>query len=160
MNKISSIAFFTIFLGVGFSCSEEIKPKPFQYSEIFSGENSKTWVLKSIKLVQTGKSDITYSLPNCIKDDRHIFYANAEKLFEVTNGSTKCDSSEPDLIVSDTWSFVNASATLNMTLPILAEVSLPYIVKKVDKKSMTLEIYLDEEGTISYQMTFDSIAEN
>lgn len=158
--KISSITFFTIFLITGFSCSEEIKPKPFQYSEIFSGKNSKTWVLKSIKLVQAGKSDINYSLANCVKDDRHIFYANAEKLFEVTNGSTKCSSDEPDLIISDTWSFVNASATLNMTFPILAEFSLPYIVKKVDKKSMTLEIYLDEEGTVSYQMTFDSIAEN
>lgn len=160
MKMSREIIVFSFVLLVAFSCSEDIKPKPFTYSEIFSGKNSKTWVFKTIKLVQEGKNDVNYSLPNCIKDDRYIFYANDEKLLEVTNGLTKCGAGEPDLLVSDSWSFVNANATLNFVFPVLAEFSLPYIVRKVDKKSMELEIYLDEEGTVSYRMTFESISEN
>ncbi len=148
-----------LMLAITFSCSEDVTPTPYTYSQIFSGKNSKTWVYKSIILWQKGKADISYSLPPCIRDDRYIFYANAEKLFEVTNGPTKCSTEEPNIIISDTWAFVNAGATLNMTIPFLAEFSLPYIVREVSKKNMLLEIFLDFEGTQSYRIAFESIDE-
>ena len=142
------------------SCSEELDPTPYTYSQIFSGKNSKTWVYKSIILWEEGKSDISYTLPSCIRDDQYIFYANAEKKLEVTNGPTKCSPDEPDILVTDSWSFINGGATLNMTIPFLADISLPFIVREVTKNRMLLEIFLDFEGTISYRIEFESIAEN
>jgi hypothetical protein len=142
------------------SCSEDIKPEPFTYSQIFSGKNSKTWKLKSISLIEKGKSDINYSLPNCITDDVYIFYANEERLLEVKEGNSKCSSGDPEVIATDTWSFVNATASLSFVFPLLADIALPYIVKDVNKTNMTLEIYLDEAGTQSYRMKFQSTNEN
>lgn len=143
-----------------FSCSEEITPTPYTYTQIFSGKNSKTWIFKSIILWEEGKTDINYTLPNCIRDDRYIFYANEEKTFEVTNGPTKCSPDEPDTIISDTWSFINAGATLTITIPFLADFSLPYIVREIDQNDMLLEIFLDFEGTQSYRIAFEAIDEN
>ena len=158
-NSIFSIV-LTAILTVVVSCSEEVMPTPYTYSQIFSGKNSKTWQLRSILLWEEGKQDVTFTLPNCIKDDLYIFYANSEKLFEVKNGATKCDSEEADILVSDTWTFINAGATLTITIPILAEFNLPYIVREVDKNDMLLEIFLDFEGTQSYRLAFKSVGEN
>jgi hypothetical protein len=147
-------------LALASSCSEEVKPTPYTYTQIFSGKTSKTWVFTSLVLWQEGKPDINYTLPNCIRDDRYIFYANAEKTYEVTNGPSKCASEEPDVIVTDTWAFINAGATLTITIPFLADFSLPYIVREIDKNDMLLEIFIDFEGTQSYRIGFESIEEN
>lgn len=148
-----------LMLTITLSCSEEVVSTPYTYTQIFSGKNSKTWVYKSIILWQKDKPDTNFGLPSCIRDDRYIFYSNAEKLFEVTNGPTKCAPEEPNIIISDTWAFINAGATLNMTIPFLAEFNLPFIVREVSKKNMLLEIFLDFEGTQSYRIAFESIDE-
>lgn len=159
---ISNFLIFPVMLLLAFtiSCSEEIVPAPYTYSQIFSGKNSKTWIFKSIILWEEGKTDVNFTLPNCIRDDRYILYANAEKTFEVTNGPTKCSPDEPDVIISDIWSFINAGATLTITIPFLAEFNLPYIVREIDKNDMVLEIYINFEGTQSYRIAFEALSEN
>ena len=153
------IALYLFAIGIATSCSETVEPRPFTYSQIFSGKSSKTWKLKSIAFIEKDKPDQTFSLSNCLADDRYVFYANGERLYQVEDGTNKCSFSDPDILVSDTWSFVNATASLTIILPFLADFPLPYIVKEVDNSKMVLEIYLDEAGTQSYQMTFNALTE-
>jgi hypothetical protein len=142
------------------SCSEEIEPTPYTYSQFFSGKEKKTWVFESIILWEEGKSDISYTLSNCIGDDQYIFYADSEKKYEVTNGATKCASGEPDLLITDTWSFINGGATLTIILPFLSDTPLPYIVREVSNTDMLLEIFIDQENTQSYRIAFKSTGTN
>jgi hypothetical protein len=164
MSRTRTYQLFSIaaigMLSVLVSCSEEIKPTPYTYSQIFSGKNSKTWIFKSIVLWEEGKTDINFTLPACIRDDQYIFYANTEKKFEVTNGPSKCSPDEPDILLTDTWSFINGGATLTIIIPFLADFALPYIVREVSNKDMVLEIFINFEGTQSYRIAFESIAEN
>ncbi|MBX2916466.1 MAG: hypothetical protein KF856_14445 [Cyclobacteriaceae bacterium] len=141
-------------------CSEEIKPSPYTYSQLFSGKNQKTWAFKSIVLWEKGKSDTNLSLISCISDDLYIFYADAEKKYEITNGATKCAADEPDIVLTDTWSFVNGGATLNIVIPFLSDLTLPYIVREVSASNMVLEIFINESNTQSYRMAFQSTSEN
>ena len=152
---------FSLFLSVLVTgCSEEIKPSPYTYSQLFSGKDKKTWAFKSIVLWEKGKSDTNLSLNTCISDDLYIFYADAEKKYEITNGATKCSTNEPDLILTDTWSFVNGGATLNIIIPFLSDLTLPYIVREVSNSNMVIEIFINESNTQSYRMAFQSTGGN
>jgi hypothetical protein len=141
-------------------CSETTEPKPLDAHKILTGNTKKTWKLTTIKWTGESKDDITYGLPTCIKDDLYIFYATTERLYEVRNGASKCDSDEPDRIVNDEWAFVNATATLTIIMPLLYEDgSLPFYVKKLTSKEMVLEIYLDQDSKYSYILTMQSVSE-
>lgn len=159
MKKVDIIIIFLLVAG-SLSCSEEIEPTPYTYSQIFSGKEKKTWVFESIILWEEGKADISYTLSNCISDDQYIFYADSEKKYEVTNGATKCATDEPDLLLTDTWSFINGGATLNIIIPFLSDLALPYIVREVSNTEMLLEIFIDQENTQSYRITFKSTGTN
>jgi len=152
---------YLIFIVFAFllSCSEELEPQANEYSRIFTGATKKTWQIRSIQFREEGKGTETFGLPPCLGDDEYIFYANVEKSFEVTNGSTKCSAEEPDVLVSDTWEFSNANATMNIILPLFADFKLPFFVREVDEKEMELEIFLDEENTSSYRINFRAIDE-
>ncbi|HRG09457.1 MAG TPA: hypothetical protein PLJ08_12865, partial [Cyclobacteriaceae bacterium] len=60
MKKVD-ILILLLIVGV-MSCSEEIEPTPYTYSQIFSGKEKKTWVFESIILWEEGKSDFSYTL--------------------------------------------------------------------------------------------------
>jgi hypothetical protein len=158
MKKVNTAI---ILLTIGLiSCSEEIAPTPYTYSQIFSGKEKKTWIFESIVLWEEDKSEVTLTLDNCISDDLYIFYADSEKKYEVTNGATKCATGEPDLLLTDTWSFINGGATLNIILPFLSDLTLPYIVREVSNTNMLLEIFIDQENTQSYRIAFKSTGTN
>ncbi|MCW5912306.1 MAG: hypothetical protein KIT62_14645 [Cyclobacteriaceae bacterium] len=160
MKKVDQIIVLILTISLLISCSEKIEPTPYTYSQIFSGKNQKTWIYKSIILWEEGKSDINYTLINCVSDDLYIFYADAEKKYEVTNGASKCSANEPDLILADTWSFINGGATLTIVIPFLSDLALPYIVREVSSSTMVLEIFINAGNTQSYRITFGSVAEN
>jgi hypothetical protein len=107
-----------------------------------------------VQLLEEGKGTQSFGLPECLSDDIYFFYAGVEKSFEVSNGSTKCSADEPDIMVSDTWEFSNANATMNIILPLFGDVKLPYFVRDVDENELELEIFLDEENTSSYRINF------
>lgn len=136
------------------SCREEVEPTPFAFSKNFTGEVSRTWVVRNIRLVEEGKGDQIFTLQNCIADDEYIFYNNPEKLFEVTNGNQACNSEEPFLLVSDFWAYNSSNATLTLVLPFLTDFPLPYIVREIEDDEMVLEIFLDENNSSSYRISF------
>lgn len=153
--KISAVFFLFSII----SCSEEPKPVVEEFYKIITGKTKKTWKVTGIKWTGDGKSDINYDLSSCYKDDLYTFYANEERLYEVSNGPTKCDSAEPDQLVSDEWAFVNATSTLTIIFPLLSSNSLPFFVRKVTSKEMTIEIYIDQDNTYSYIATLQSVSE-
>ncbi|MBX2898520.1 MAG: hypothetical protein KF775_02660 [Cyclobacteriaceae bacterium] len=160
MKATNKILTLVIAIALLAGCSEEIKPEPFTYSQNFSGKNQKTWKYKSIALWEQDKQEVSYTLTACIADDLYIFFGNEEKRYEVTNGATKCATDEPDLLLSDTWAFTNAGATLYIVIPFLSDLTLPYIVREISKSNMLLEIFINEAGTQSYRIAFEVVSEN
>jgi hypothetical protein len=161
MKKISLTLFIINALLLG-ACTEEIKPVSYDYTKIFTGENNKVWKLDKLVLRKAGEGDSQLSLSSCEKDDQYTFYNNAERLFEVTNGTFKCtDDAGEDMLVSYEWTFTNSSATLTMVVPhVFGYYILPFIVKEASKNSMELEIFLDEEASVSYVLFFKVVDEN
>jgi hypothetical protein len=145
------------------SCSEEEPTnKLAEYAKMFSGKNSKTWKLTGFFARRTGGQEVEFNLSTCAGDDRYTFYANAEKLFEVSNGTFSCveDGDDP-LLVSYTWSFNNANASLSMVFPhIFGYFFIPFTVKSVTEDEMELEIFVNQEGTESYALILESVDED
>ena len=153
--------FIALFLWGTISCSEEVRPSPYTFTKVFTGTNSKTWAIDYVVLRETGKDDERITLESCERDDRYIFYANAERLYEVTNGRLTCDAEEEQTLVTYNWAFVNATSTLTIVVPhFFGNFIIPFIVKEVDKNEMVLELYLDEDNSISYVFYFEAIEEN
>jgi hypothetical protein len=140
---------------LAFSCTEEVTPTPYVYTKVLTGETSKAWTIRSISMKEEGKGDVTFSLDDCIKDDHYIFYAGSDRKYELTDGSNKCNASDPDLIISDSWSFVNATASLTIIFPLLSDNPLPYILREAEDDKMTIEIFFDEDKA-SYRIAFRS----
>lgn len=157
MGKLLQYCIWGVAAAIALSCSEELKPTPYTYTKLFTGENNKTW---KIKIFEETLNDevIDRFLPGCISDDRFKFYANAERLYETTSGSQKCFDGEPSL-TSSTWTFANSSATLTMIIPALADGTLPFFVREADEDDMVIEIFFDETNTSSYRIHFESVDE-
>jgi hypothetical protein len=135
------------------SCHEALEPTPYTYTKLLTGEKSKTWALTLVEITSNGEVVERFALDNCTKDDGYVFHASSDRLYEVKSGSSKCYAEEPDTI-TDYWSFTNATATLTIILPVLSDNQLPFIVRKLDKDDLILEIFLDEEGIESYRIHF------
>src|SRR5687768_370524 len=160
MNRHSFIVYTALILGAcAFSCSEDVKPTPYHYTEIFTGKNSKTWKITLFEITANGKVVNRFSDP-CLADDRFIFYGNVDRKFEALSGSRKCYNPPEATTIEDSWTFNNASATLTMVIPYLVDFSLPYIVREAEKDEMVLEIFLDQENTESYRIHFDAVDED
>lgn len=153
------LVYLCLLLMIMLGCSEEVVPKGPEYYRVFTGQNKKTWKITKLVWTGEGKSDVTINFSNCFKDDLYIFYADKDNQYEVIGGTNKCDTNESNLLVSNSWSFVNASATLSIIIPLFSNNSLPFIATKVSKSEMTLEIYLDQNNTYSYQITMQSVSE-
>lgn len=146
-------------------CSEKIEPKPATYSQLLTGTEKKAWKLVSLQVIDDGQKSgvfpISTQVKPCEADDQYMFYANEEHKFEYTNGPTKCDPTEQDVILEDTWSLVNANATLTFVLPFFNSSALPYKIKNLTATVMTVELYFDQLTSnnlnASYQFTFNSV---
>jgi hypothetical protein len=160
LNRIfKSIFGIVIFLMVISSCSEKLEPKPQTYSQLLTGSTSKTWKLTAIELIEGDSPPYAFSLPACISDDLYVFYAGEGNFYQVLEGPTKCDPEDEDIYLEDTWSLVNATATLNFIFPLLASIRLPFIIKKLTETNLIIEIYFDEDdegNSSSYRMQFIS----
>ncbi len=137
-------------------CSQPIEPKPLTYTQLLTGKESKAWKLTSVQILDNGNAPQTISsvqaLPGCIADDLYVFYANAEKKFEVQEGASTCQAGDPELYLESTWTFVNSNATLEFPFTALTSISLPYVVKELTEKSLTIEYYFEDNA--SYRFIF------
>ena len=144
---------------VSASCDEGYDPKPNTYSKLLTGENKKTWILAGIQFREDGKPLQSFELPaeDCVYDDLYIFYANEDRTLEIDEGATTCDPADPQTFLIDSWALVNATATLEMIIPLLAPFKLPFIIQELTEDRLQVEIYFNEERH-SYRMVFESVS--
>jgi hypothetical protein len=137
-------------------CTEQPEVIPYEYSKIFTGDTKKGWSIRSYQYTEEGKATQTGKLDDCLSDDLYILFANEERRVEIRDNSNKCVEDDPDLLFEGSWSFVNTNATLSLPFPLLTSSvpALPFIVREVAEDRMTLEIFLDDEGTTSYRFNF------
>jgi hypothetical protein len=152
------MAILTLLMGMA-GCSETIEPKPLTYSQLLTGTEKKAWSLTSFQVIDEGEESSLVPARNlfngtCEADDQYVFYANSERRYEFTNGASKCAPSEPDVLLTDQWTFTNANATLEFAFPLL-NAKLPFIVKSLTATNMTLEIYFGDIDA-SYRFVFTS----
>lgn len=147
-------------------CSEKLEPKPATYSQLLTGTDKKSWKMVSLQIIDDGNASSVIPISQsginpCVTDDLFTFYANDERRFEVSEGASKCNSSDPDVYLTDTWTLVNANATLQFAVPIVTETVLPYTIKNLTSNALTVEIYLEKITTdnlnASYRFTFNSV---
>lgn len=159
MKKSMLIALIGIIIGALSGCTEKLDPKPLTYSQLLTGTEKKTWVLSGVTIVdEKDPFDLAGSdvLDACQLDDQFVFYANAEKKMEYTNGATKCRTTEPDILITDVWQLTSANATLEMGIPrLFGGFKLPFIVKTLTENTMVLEYYFGDVDA-SYRFKFTS----
>jgi hypothetical protein len=159
MKNIKHLTVVVLMAVFASSCSEKIEPKPLTYTQKLTGTEKKTWTLTTVTIVDMGdKTDIPGRdvLPACQIDDQFIFYANDEKKLEYANGATKCRTTEPEILITDSWQFTQANATLEMAIPrLFGPYLIPFIVKSLTDNTMILEFYFGDIDA-SYRFTFTS----
>lgn len=146
-----------LFIGLFGGCSEKTEPKPITYSQLLTGSTQKSWRLVSIIEIDQGQSSgvITpaqYGLPACFADNLYTFYANDERKYELGGGTAKCRSTEPDVLLTDTWTLVNANASLEFVFPVHAGERVPFIIKTLTKDVLTIEYYEDIDVSFRYTL--------
>lgn len=149
-KRFTFIAFLLVALA---ACTENVKVVPFTYPEVFTGKTKQGWTIRSVQLLQVGKGTLTFNLDPCITDDLYIFYNNPERTYQVTDGATKCNAGDPDVIVDSSWSFINSTAALTIIVPILSDSALPFIVKEADNTKLVIDIYFDDNKS-NYRINF------
>jgi hypothetical protein len=156
--KLTKYITITVIFSLLLSCSEPLKVTPLTYTQIFCGDSKKTWTIRSIQSIENGKGTQTFSLDPCVYDDQYVFTNDFGKTFQVFGSSNKCADTDPDLLADSNWSFVNATSTLTMVIPILSDSPLPFTVKDVDATKMTIDIYIDDAKTSAYRFNFKTAA--
>ena len=151
------------------SCSEDPQVTPATYSLLLTGEQSKTW----IQVAQTytladerfgdPEIDLFEGSPPCAKDDLYRFIRETKSL-EITEGASKCDPDDPDLIATTNWDIVNATTSIfigsnnRFDLITLSEESLIY------GRQDTLSFFIGEDETATlpgfWQFEYVPTAEN
>ena len=140
-----------VLAGIG-GCSEKEEPKPYTYSQLLTGTTSKSWRISGIQLIEANAQPVSFNLPNnCVYDDIYIFYADKDRKFEIQEGASKCSPEDPDILVEDTWSIINATSTINFFFPVLGADS--YTLKSLTETTLTIEYYFPDLN-FSYRFIF------
>lgn len=141
-------------------CSQKIEPVIPTYSQLLTGTEKKTWKMVTVQIIDDGNASSVIPVNQlgvnpCILDDLLTFYANAEHKFEASQNTLKCYTSAPDIYVTDTWTLVNANATLEFYLPLLNGV-YPWKIKNLTAQVLTIEYYFSDINA-SYRFTFNPV---
>jgi hypothetical protein len=159
---------FLLLAAVLMGCSEELDPKPAEYSKLLTGEKSKTWSLTRLYFVfeneQFDPVDITNLLPQCERDDQYTFFREG-KVLEIQEGPSKCNPEDNDLIARTTWDIVNANASLLFgpnvawTLFELTDDKLIYGIKDTLQFQVFegIPVYDEVIGTYQYNYIVESV---
>lgn len=145
------------------ACREQIEVKPNTYSKLLTGENSKSWRIIGLQYRENGKplSSIDVSSGNfCDLDDIFIFYANFERRFVIDEGTLKCNDEDPQILLDDSWSLVNATGSLEFVIPIFGFFKYPWVVQELTEDRLVTEIFFGDELELSWRVVFRAVDEN
>ncbi|AQG82680.1 hypothetical protein [Spirosoma montaniterrae] len=162
MKTLLRFILLPVLCGVLFGgCSERLEPKPLTYTQLLTGTTKKSWRVVSVIINDNGQSSGVIpiqqaGIPACFADDLYTFYANDERRLEISEGATKCSPNDPDIYVTDSWILVNANASLEFVLPILAGFPIPFTIKNLTGDVLTVEYYFGDVNA-SYRFTFNAV---
>lgn len=155
MNKKALKLAYCLLIAGCLSCSETLKPEPITFYKTFTGDDHKSWSIQYVVFKQVGKGDQKFSLSPCGSDDQYIFYANSDHTYEVNNNGTTCPAADGvSYSLTDSWSFVNATAKLTIIIPAFSDIALQFFIRSIDDRQMVLEIFSNQDNTASYQLYF------
>jgi hypothetical protein len=161
MQSLKILLLFTTFSLVASSCREEVVPEPYTYSQRLTGKTKKTWRAVSYQALKEGGETFDFSLSFCRRDDRYVYYAGTERKFEYVNGAVPCGN-EPNgaVLLEDTWEVINNAATVQTFFPpLLGGGKAAFIINKLTKTEMVLDLFANEENTIRFRVFYESVSE-
>lgn len=110
MRITNALVLFVVGLVFIFSCKKNETTPAKTKTELLASTISKTW--KNTKIQVTNEqglsADVTAFQQPCLTDNVVIFFPN--KTYEFREGATKCNATDPDLIIKANWAF-NADET-------------------------------------------------
>ena len=103
---------FAIFTYSACKKSSTDNPTPKTKTEYLTSGSSKTWKISSAKFKNADniEGDLLLFKQDCIKDNVIIF--KSTKAYEIQEGKTKCNATDPTIMLTSTWSFANSETTL------------------------------------------------
>ncbi|MCU0324549.1 MAG: hypothetical protein MUF45_04770 [Spirosomaceae bacterium] len=128
--KIKQILVLTFIVALGLSCKDKEEVSAKTKLELLTGTNSKKWKVSSaIAKSGTLELNLTATQPTCRVDNTLILFAN--KTYELREGTTKCASNDPDLLVKASWNISADETTLTIDKLILLGVEFNQAVIKI-----------------------------
>jgi hypothetical protein len=124
-------------MGVLTSCSKDDDPK-LSNTQMLAGTTSKSYVMTSMKLNDVEMISFTEA---CNRDDLYTFYA--DKKFQSTEGATKCDAADDNLISEGTWSLSSDEKSITYDGATVA-------IKELTNSKLVVE---EEEDGFKYTIT-------
>lgn len=172
MIKKSSV-YLSLFLSVLIllgSCKED-DPEPLMaeiQAVLLAGEmgSSKSWKLTSASYKEGAKPSENFDLTLCFLDNIYLFSNNADQSYRASEGATRCDSADPDVVEAGNWAFTldgeilivlsdELSGSDNVLFSFL---TYPSEVVALTENSMLLRMSIVEPGTsYTYTLTFVKI---
>jgi len=149
------------------SCGED-DPQPLQsevQAVLLAGVkgSSKTWRVTEIDY-QRGTTPVqNYTFDPCFLDNVFTFKNNDAQDYEATEGATKCDSTDPDVIESGVWTFTTDGKMIivlpdNLTYSynvLFAFLTYPSTVVELTDTSLKIRMSLVDDGINEvYNVTF------
>ncbi len=110
--------FCVIFLSFFWGCKDDgLAPLESQRSAILlSGKfnESKSWLISTAN-VETTRGTLTLNFTPCFIDNRFTFSNNDDQSYGLTEGNSRCVTTDPDLIERGTWAFTKNAKKINIS---------------------------------------------
>lgn len=119
------------------SCKEDEVPEETKSNlELLTNNSSKTWIIKEGKASQgAAVLDIINTQNPCITDNQIVLFQNFD--YEFREGATKCESTDPELILKASWQLSEDQQTMSIDRFI-------FLGRTVDNPSFDLTAVTDE----------------
>lgn len=171
MSKRSWYLLFTVSVIILLSSCKEDDPEPLKaetQAQLLAGEkgSSKSWKLTVATYQEGTNPSSTIDLTPCILDNIYLFTNNDDQSYRATEGATRCDSADPDLVEAGNWTFT-LDGKIIIVLPdevsysnssLFSFLTYPSEVVELTEGSMKLKMNIVEQGSsYSYSFTFAKI---
>lgn len=152
------------------SCKED-DPEPLKaetQAVLLAGSkgSSKSWKLSVATYQEGSDPSVDFDLTTCILDNIYSFTNNDDQSYRATEGASRCDSADPDLLEAGNWTFTLDGKIL-VILPdevnyvggaLFSSLSYPSEILDLTETSMKLKMNVVELGSsYSYTLTFVKI---
>jgi len=165
-NLLSTLSVLILSLVI-ISCGEDDpEPLPSEVQAVLlAGErgSSKNWKLTGITVKEGTDPEESFGFDDCFLDNIYTFKNNDSQDYEATEGATKCDSIDPNIIEAGTWAFTadgkviiilpsKLTSSFNILFTIL---TYPASVVELTDTSLKTRMTLEDSGqTVVYNLTF------